>query len=62
MRALHAFAKIEGVDAWKSEFSVFEGKIVYRGIGGDFKAENAVSLTAGQAVTFDFNAGTATIQ
>lgn len=59
---LRAFAKIEGVDAWKSEFSVFDGKIVYRGNGGDFSAENAVSLTAGQTVTFDFNAGTASIQ
>ena len=59
---LRAFAKIDGVDAWKSEFSVFDGKIVYRGNAGDFSAENAVSLTAGQTVTFNFNAGTATIQ
>lgn len=65
---LRAFAKIEGVDAWKSEFSVLDGKIVYRGNGGDFKLEDdkgpatAVAVTAGQTVTFDFNAGTATIQ
>ena len=65
---LRAFAKIEGYDAWKSEFSVLDGKIVYRGNGGDFKVEDdkgpatAVSVTAGQTVTFDFNAGTATIQ
>ncbi len=65
---LRVFAKIEGVDAWKSEFSVFDGKIVYRGTGVDFKLEddkgpaNAVAVAAGQTVTFDFNAGTATIQ
>jgi hypothetical protein len=65
---LRAFAKIERVDAWKSEFSVLDGKIVYRGNGDDFKLEDdkgpatAVAVTAGQTVTFDFNAGTATIQ
>ena len=59
---LRTFAQIEGVDAWKSEFSAFDGKIVYRGNAGDFSADNAVSLTAGQTVTFNFNAGTATIQ
>ena len=59
---LRAFAKIEGVDAWKSEFSAFDGKIVYRGNGGDFGETTAVTLTAGQTVTFNFNAGTATIQ
>lgn len=59
---LRAFAKIEGVDAWKSEFSALDGKIVYRGNAGDFSADNAVTLSAGQTVTFNFNAGTATIQ
>ena len=59
---LRAFAKIDGVDAWKSEFSAFDGKIVYRGNAGDFNADNAVSLKAGQTVTFNFNAGTAAIQ
>ncbi len=59
---LRAFAKLDGVDAWKSEFSVKDGAIVYRGNAGDFNADNAVSLTAGQKVTFNFNAGTATIQ
>lgn len=59
---LRAFAQIEGVDAWKSEFSAFDGNIVYRGNGGDFSADNAVTLAAGQTVTFNFNAGTAAIQ
>lgn len=59
---LRSFAQIEGVDAWKSEFSVFDGKIVYRGNGGDFSEDSAVKLTSGQTVTYNFNAGTATIQ
>lgn len=59
---LRSFAKIEGVDAWKSEFSVLDGKIVYRGNAGDFDATTAVEVTAGQTITYNFNAGTATIQ
>lgn len=59
---LRSFAKIEGVDAWMSEFSVFDGKIVYRGNGGDFSADNAVTLAAGQTVTYNFNAGTAVVE
>ena len=59
---LRSFAKIEGVDAWKSEFSVFDGKIVYRGNAGDFSADNAVTLAAGQTVTYNFNAGTAVVE
>ena len=59
---LRSFAKIEGVDAWKSEFSVFEGKIVYRGNGDDFNADNAVTLAAGQTVTYNFTAGTAVVE
>lgn len=59
---LRAYAKIEGVDAWKSEFTALDGAIVYRGEGGDFDATTATSVTAGQTVTFNFNAGTATIE
>lgn len=59
---LRSFAKIEGVDAWKSEFSVLDGTIVYRGNAGDFDATTAVEVTAGQTITYNFNAGTATIQ
>lgn len=59
---LRIFAKLDGVDAWKSEFSVWDGKIVYRGNGGDFSKDNAVEVTAGQTITLNFNAGTATIK
>jgi hypothetical protein len=41
------------------EYNVFEGKIEYRGAGGD---QAAVPVTAGQKVVLDFNAGTGSIQ
>ena len=44
---------------WTREFNVFDGKIAYRGTGGD---QAAVPVTAGQKVTLDFNAGTGTIE
>ncbi len=44
---------------WNMEFNVFEGKIEYRGAGGD---QAAVAVTAGQTVTLNFNAGTGSIQ
>ena len=44
---------------WTREFNVFDGKIVYRGTGGDLAD---VPVTAGQKVTLDFNAGTGTIE
>lgn len=59
---LRAFVKIDGVDAWKAEFSIFEGEIVYRGNGNDFGTHNAASVSAGQTITFDFNAGTGSIE
>ena len=43
---------------WTREFNVFDGKIVYRGAGGD---QDAVPVKAGDKVTLDFNAGTGTI-
>lgn len=46
-------------DWWRHEFNIFEGKIVYRGTGGD---QDAVPVTAGQKVTLDFNAGTGIIK
>ena len=57
---LRAFVQIDGIDAanvWKAEFSIFNGKIVYRGNGGDFGTSNAISVEAEQTVTFDFNNG-----
>lgn len=44
---------------WGREFIFFDGKIAYRGAGGD---QERVSGTAGQKITLDFNAGTATIE
>ena len=46
-------------DWWTREFNVFEGKIEYRGNGGD---QAAVAVTAGQVVTLNFADNTATIQ
>ncbi|MCD7936757.1 MAG: SusF/SusE family outer membrane protein [Tannerellaceae bacterium] len=46
-------------DWWRWEFIILDGKIVYRGNGGD---QERVSVTAGQTVTLDFNTETGTIQ
>ena len=59
---LRSFVKIDGIDAWKVEFSVLNGNIVYRGNGGDFNDTTAATVSAGQTITYDFNANTATIQ
>ena len=48
-----------GVDWWQMEFVVLDGKIVYRGNGGD---QERVVVDAGKMVTLDFNAGTGTIE
>ena len=50
---------VSGLEWWNMEYNVFEGKIEYRGAGGD---QAAVAVTAGQKVTLDFNAGTGSIQ
>lgn len=46
------------IDWWKTEFVYFDGKIAYRGAGGD---QERVAVEAGQQITLDFNAGTATV-
>ncbi len=46
-------------DWWRMEFIVLDGKIAYRGAGGD---QQRVPCKAGQKVTLDFNAGTGTIE
>ena len=46
-------------DWWQMEFNIYDGKIVYRAAGGE---QAAVPCTAGQTVSLDFNAGTATIK
>ena len=45
-------------DWWKTEFVYFDGKIAYRGLGGD---QERVAVTAGDKITLDFNAGTVTV-
>ena len=54
-----AVSKLHPGDFWHREFIIKDGKIVYRGAGGD--PEN-IPLTAGQEVSFDFNAGTGSIK
>ena len=46
-------------DWWTREFVFFDGKIAYRGNGGD---QERVNVEAGKTVTLDFNAGTATVE
>jgi len=56
---MFAASNLEGAsDWWTREFNVFDGRIEYRGTGGD---QAAVPATAGQRVTLNFNAGTGTI-
>ena len=47
------------IDWWKTEFVYFDGKIAYRGAGGD---QERVAVSAGQKITLDFNAGTVTVE
>ena len=46
-------------DWWQMEFIVLDGKIEYRGKGGD---QTRVNVNAGQKVVLDFQAGTGAIQ
>jgi|GEM_PF-6834096 len=48
-----------GGDWWRMEFIILDGKIVYRGNGGD---QTRVTVGAGKVVTLDFNNNTGTIQ
>ncbi len=52
-------ACLEAHDWWKHEFVILDGKIAYRGNGGD---QERVAVNAGQKIILDFNAGTGTIQ
>ena len=47
---------LSGVEWWQGEFIVRDGKISYRGNGGD--QEPRVPVKAGQVVTLDFGTGT----
>ena len=48
---VRAYVKIEGFDWWKTEFMVFDGKIKYRGAGGD---QDRVAGNAGQKLYLQF--------
>ena len=48
---VRAYVKIEGFDWWKTEFMVFDGKIKYRGAGGD---QDRVAGSAGQKLYLNF--------
>jgi hypothetical protein len=56
---LYAASSIATSDWWTREFVFFDGKIAYRGNGGD---QDRVNVAAGKTVTLDFNKGTATIE
>jgi hypothetical protein len=58
LRMYASSSAAQGVDWWQMEFNVIDGKIEYRGTGGD---QAAVPVDAGKTVTLDFNAGTGTI-
>lgn len=56
---VRAYVKVPGYDWWKSEFMVFDGKIVYRGNGGD---QDRVTGSAGQKLYLNFTAETGRIE
>ena len=56
---MYANSSIQTSDWWTREFVFFDGKIAYRGNGGD---QDRVSVEAGKKVILDFNAGTATVE
>ncbi len=56
---LYADSSMATSDWWTREFVFFDGKIAYRGNGGD---QERVKVEAGKTVTLDFNAGTATVE
>jgi hypothetical protein len=50
---------LPGIDWWRSEFIVLNGKIVYRGNGGD---QQRVNVNAGGKVTLNFDTATGIIE
>ena len=53
------YVKVPGFDWWKSEFMVFDNKIVYRAMGGD---QDRVEGFAGQQIHLNFNTETGEIK
>ena len=56
---IYAESSISDGDWWTREFIILDGKIAYRGNGGD---QQRIGINAGQKIILDFNAGTGTIQ
>ncbi len=56
---VRAYVKVPGFDWWKSEFMVFDGAIVYRGMGGD---QDRVGGSAGQKLYLNFTKETGKIE
>lgn len=56
---IYAESSIATSDWWTREFVFYDGKIAYRGAGGD---QEAVAMEAGKKITLDFNAGTAVVE
>lgn len=56
---IYAATSAASVDWWQMEFVILQGKIAYRGTGGD---QEAVPVTAGQKVILNFNTGVGLIK
>ena len=54
-----AYVKVDGFDWWKSEIMVFDGKLEYRGVGGD---QDRVPVEAGQRLYLNFTNDTGKIE
>lgn len=55
---MYAASSIATSDWWTREFVFFDGKIAYRGNGGD---QERVKVLKGQEISLNFNAGTASV-
>lgn len=55
---IYAATSAVSVDWWQMEFVILQGKIAYRGTGGE---QERVPVTGGQKVTLDFNTGVGSI-
>lgn len=56
---MYAKSPVDGIDWWRMEFIIINGKIEYRGNDGD---QSRVSVDAGKVVSLDFNAGTGVVK
>ncbi len=58
-QGVRAYVKVPGYDWWKSEFMIFDGKIVYRANGGD---QERVAGNQGQKLYLNFTNDTGRIE